>query len=164
MAITEKLGAGQVQPLFAEALARWRAAGADTSGLGNIQIQIGNLGGNTLGITSGHTIWIDDNAAGWGWFVDPTPNDDSEFTTPGNQGEIHRMDLLTVLEHEIGHLLGHNHETDGLMAETLPPGTRREPGREAPLEDWTVTLRSVDASVYTLSGFDLLSPGSRRWK
>ena len=29
----------------------------------------------------------DDNAAGWGWFVDPTPRDDSEFTTPGDLGE-----------------------------------------------------------------------------
>jgi hypothetical protein len=30
----------------------------------------------------------------------------AEFTTPGNQGGQHRMDLLTVLEHEIGHLIG----------------------------------------------------------
>jgi len=43
---------------------------------------------------SGHTIWIDQNAAGWGWFVDATPGDDSEFTTPGNQGEQRRIDLL----------------------------------------------------------------------
>jgi hypothetical protein len=63
------------------------AVGGDAFDLGNIQIQISNLGGTTLGLASGHTIWLDDNAAGWGWFVDPTPQDDSEFTTPGNQGE-----------------------------------------------------------------------------
>ena len=42
---------------------------------------------STLGLASGHTIWLDDNAAGWGWFVDKTPHIDSEFTTRGNQGE-----------------------------------------------------------------------------
>ena len=29
-----------------------------------------------------------------------------------------------MLEHEIGHLLGHEHEASGVMAETLKPGTR----------------------------------------
>src|SRR5262249_56396103 len=96
--------------------------GVDTSGLGNIQIQIADLGGATLGLAefsaNSATIWLDDNAAGWGWFVDQTPWDDSEFTTPGNQGEQHRIDLLTVLEHEGGHLLGKGHERSGLMQDT----------------------------------------------
>ena len=117
----------QVQPLLSEALARWQASGVDVSGLGQLDIRITNLGGNYLGMTDGHTIWLDDNAAGWGWFVDPTPNDDSEFTTPGNQGEKHRMDLLTVLEHELGHMLGREHEESGVMAETLSAGERWTP-------------------------------------
>ena len=29
------------------------------------------------------------------------------------------MDLLTVLEHELGHLLGFGHDADGVMAESL---------------------------------------------
>jgi hypothetical protein len=37
------------------------------------------------------------------------------------------MDLLTVLEHEVGHLLGKEHQAHGVMAETLSPGTRRTP-------------------------------------
>jgi hypothetical protein len=60
--------------------------------------------------------------------VDKTPWDDSEFTTPGNQGEQNRMDLLTVLKHEMGHLLGYEHTNSGVMTDTLPPGTRRTPG------------------------------------
>src|SRR6185369_15488233 len=39
-----------------------------------------------------------------------------------------RMDLLTVLLHEFGHVLGYQHAAgDGLMAETLPTGVRRLP-------------------------------------
>jgi uncharacterized delta-60 repeat protein len=115
----------QVQPVLAEAIARWQAAGADVSKLGSLDVRITDLGGTTLGVASGNTIWLDDNAAGWGWFVDATPWDDAEFTTRGNQGEKLRMDLLTVLMHEMGHLLGLDHDVDGLMADTLAAGTRQ---------------------------------------
>jgi hypothetical protein len=128
-AVTQTLRNAQAAPLLTEALARWQAAGVDTATLGNISIQIGNLGGRTLGLADEvhHTIWLDDNAAGWGWFVDRTAWDDVEFTTPGNQGEQNRMDLLTVLEHELGHLLGFAHAPTGVMAEDLTPGIRRTP-------------------------------------
>src|SRR5262245_4373885 len=141
----QTLGMEKVQPLLTKALTHWQAAGVDTTGLGNMQIRIANLGGTTLGSASGHTIWLDDNAAGWGWFIDPTPWDDSEFTTPGNQGEQHRMDLLTVLEHEIGHLLGYEHDVNGLMADTLPAGVRRTPSADSAI-DWFAALDVLIAS------------------
>ena len=34
------------------------------------------------------------------------------------------MDLLSVLEHELGHAAGSDHTATGLMAETLAVGTR----------------------------------------
>jgi hypothetical protein len=117
----------QLQPLVSEALARWAAAGADVSALKDVTFQIADLPGAELGLASGHTITIDANAAGWGWFVDPTPHDDSEFTTPGNQSEQYRMDLLTVLEHELGHVLGYSDADSGLMDATLAPGIRETP-------------------------------------
>jgi hypothetical protein len=121
---TQLLTQTTVQPILAEALARWAAAGVDVSALSGIDVRIADLGGTTLGLASGSTIWLDDNAAGWGWFVDPTPSNDSEFTTPGNQGEQNRMDLLTALEHELGHLLGYPHGDSGLMGDALAAGVR----------------------------------------
>ncbi len=119
------LTAADVQPLLPQALARWQASGADTSALAGLSVRIADLGGTTLGMVSGNTIWLDDDAAGWGWFVDPTPWDDREFTTPGDQGEQNRMDLLSVLMHEIGHVLGHDHDDGGgVMNETLAAGER----------------------------------------
>src|SRR5205823_14965741 len=101
----------------------------DSSALAGLDLRIADLSGATLGLASGHTIWLDANAAGWGWFVDVTPSDDSEFRRPGDQGEQNQMDLLTVVMHEMGHVLGLDHDTRGVMQETLDPGTRLSPSR-----------------------------------
>src|SRR5262249_44257287 len=124
----------QVVALLPEAIQRWQATGVDASALAGLDIRIVDLGGTTLGLASGHTIWLDADAAGWGWFVDPTPGDDSEFTTPGDQGEQRRMDLLTVLMHEMGHQLGLGHADAGVMHETLAAGTRETPPTVATLD------------------------------
>src|SRR5262245_60781060 len=83
-------------PLTAESTTEFEAHGhhsevRDVSSLHGIGLRIAGLGGATLGRADGHTLWLDDNAAGWGWFC-PTPGDDAGFTTPGNQGKQGRMD------------------------------------------------------------------------
>ena len=92
------------------------------------------------------------------------PGDGSAFTTPGEQGELHRVDLLSVPMHETGHLLGHDHEADGLMAETLPASIRRQPGEDAGLADLTVIFSPSDFPVDTRTGFDPTYPWGRRRK
>jgi hypothetical protein len=99
----------------------------EVSSLHGIDLAITDRGGTTLGIVPRRSIWLDSNAVAWGWFVDPTPHDESVFTAPGNQGEMNRMDLPIVLEHQLGQMLGFEPTASGGMAEPLPPGTRHVP-------------------------------------
>jgi uncharacterized delta-60 repeat protein len=129
----------QVEPLLQEALSRLSESGYSVEELAEIQVVITDLPGTTLGQAVGQTIYLDINAANWGWFVDATPGDDGEFSTPGDQGEQGHIDLLTTLMHELGHLFGHDHADEGLMQQTLAPGVRLNPTPESELEaarDW----------------------------
>jgi Ca2+-binding RTX toxin-like protein len=75
------------------------------AGFTGARIQVGDLAADTLGHTEGRTVWIDANAAGYGWSV--------------NGGA---MDLATVVSHEFGHVLGFKHEEEGVMQGSLEPG------------------------------------------
>src|SRR5262249_50458085 len=90
------------------------------------------------------------------WFVDATPWDDSEFSSwhgfqirPTNQGEQNRMDLLTVLDHELGHVLGFEHANSGVMLDTLAAGTRRTPASatswvDSSAVDWLAPVMALE--------------------
>ena len=106
--------------------------------MANEQVVIADLPPGYLGETDGNTIYIDRTAAGYGWFVDPTPNQDEEFaatSTPGtltalDPQAVDKIDLLTVVEHELGHVIGLGdlgNPSSGLMDGTLPVGVRRVP-------------------------------------
>jgi hypothetical protein len=134
----------QLKPVLAAAIDRWAATGLNATALAKLRgaaVVIGDLGGADLGLADPdlNLIHLDDDAAGHGWFVDPTPWDDAEFATPGDQGEQGRMDLLTVLAHELGHLLGYDHAEDGVMEESLLAGTR-----EMPAAGWSLNSVMVD--------------------
>jgi hypothetical protein len=133
---------GQLEPVVQEAEALWRASGLSPTvlrALDNVQVFITNLPAGFVGTTSGQFVYIDARAAGYGWFVDPLPVDGRAFVVGG--GEFHalpegpaagRIDLLTVVAHELGHVLGLQDLTDAdhpgdLMAVSLTPGVRRLP-------------------------------------
>jgi Ca2+-binding RTX toxin-like protein len=131
----------QLDGIIAEAKDRWaESLGTGVLGqaaLDQVTFQIVNFGDLTLGKAIGAAVLIDLDAAGWGWFVDTTPFNDVEFGLSLSDVEkmaletspaFGRMDLLTVVMHELGHVLGFKDldpNAGALMSETLDAGTRR---------------------------------------
>ena len=72
-----------LQPIIRAALTRWADAGLDAATLAKlsqVQFVISNLPSAYLGEAEANRIYIDSNAAGYGWFIDSTPAKDEEFT------------------------------------------------------------------------------------
>jgi VCBS repeat-containing protein len=136
----------QLDSVVAAAIGQWALAGASASQLAALHATnyvVGDLSGAIVGEQSTGQITIDVDAAGHGWFVDPTPNDNSEFThaqnvagtdlltDPSNAAAGH-LDLLTAVAHEMGHVLGLDDTTAAstahdLMYIDLVDGERRLP-------------------------------------
>jgi CARDB len=127
-----------IQQTKEAAIAQWVAVGiseADRTVLESVQITVTDLPSQILGQVNGYQISIDNDAAGIGWFLDPTPGENSEFSqqlfTNSFKAEFGSsayglVDLFTVIEHELGHILGFEHsETNALLSSTLPVGERR---------------------------------------
>jgi hypothetical protein len=84
---------------------------ANTSG---ITLNIADLPGGAVGETTGTSITLDSNAAGYGWYVDPNPAANTDFLPTANpdvwmakagSAAAGKMDMLSVLLHEYGHAL-----------------------------------------------------------
>lgn len=115
------LAASALASIQSEAVQRWTDSGlVDVGALDDVRIQVADLPGLGLGLAVGRTILVDRDAAGHGWFVDLTPAVDEEFGA-GQVPEVllaradgpafGRMDLLTALGHELGHLAGLGHSS-----------------------------------------------------
>jgi hypothetical protein len=108
----------QLAPIFNAAVNHWAATGLSpdqVAKLSQTQVNITNLPGNELGEALPGTILLSADAAGNGWFVDPQANPDPN-----------KIDLLTVMEHELGHETGLPDDgSGGVMDGVLPTGVRR---------------------------------------
>lgn len=107
--------------------------------LESIEFHIVDLDGRGLGYAEGSHIYIDDDAAGRGWYQDLTPYDNLEFVenedgilVAVDSGAANQIDLLSVVTHEVGHVLGLADEygaehQDDLMYGGFTEGVRRLP-------------------------------------
>ena len=131
----------QVSRVIDAVLERWEAAGLDTDKLGNIEFRIADLPPTKLGFTVGRSdgsavVWIDSNANGQGWYVDQSPLSDTEFRvvngimTARSGAARNRVDLFSVIGHEVGHVAGLTHTAvPSVMTPILAKGTRFSPTR-----------------------------------
>ena len=125
-------------PIINEAIARLRSAGLDSTRLvqlSRVQFVITDLSGSKLSMIDGNLIYIDNNAAGHGWFVDRTPTLDEEFSHSTSDHRLHavdpravdRIDLLSVVERELGYIAGINNLDamfNDIMSGALSTGIR----------------------------------------
>lgn len=133
----------QLRVLTTTAIDRWAASvsPADLGRLRTMNVQLADLQPGRLAQTIGATVEVDRSAAGWGWFVDQPGAAPAPFAATGGASEQRamagsaasgRMDLLSALQHELGHSLGYADvqttvEPNSLMTESLPVGVRRAP-------------------------------------
>jgi hypothetical protein len=160
LATTTPLRLEMLRPIAAEAVGRWRAAGISAGSLGSLEhvtfkidvLPVGDLGDAMPGV-----ITLDRNGGGFGWFIDPTPADDSEFRSGALCGPAQgRIDLLSVVAHEMGHLLGFGHD-DGsdVMLEALEAGVRHVP---VPKPMVAATVMLTTKTTASLSAEPLFGP------
>jgi hypothetical protein len=126
------------------AVQRWAAAGLgkdQIAALSLINFRVSDLPGSYLAESSSGLVNVDADAAGHGWFIDPSPLDDREFGSGtfstglrANLAEASagRIDLLTTVMHEMGHALGVSDtyfagENCSIMYGLLSEGVRRLP-------------------------------------
>jgi Ca2+-binding RTX toxin-like protein len=130
----------ELTSIVAAAMERWTSVlgAADTrlQAFDDLSVTFADLPGLALGQTTGHSIVIDRDGAGFGWYVDLTPADAGEFTVhaeastltaAAGSGAYAHMDLVTVVAHELGHALGFDHDDAdryAVMHEDLHPGMR----------------------------------------
>ena len=133
-----------LEALVNAAIQLWVAAGATAEQVAAMRaatVSVAQLPSNYLASSETGQILIDDDAAGWGWFVDPTPRDNIEFSGSGTDltalagsPAVRHMDLLTAIMHELGHQAGlsddYNSSAANVMDGTLNVGERHLPTSE----------------------------------
>jgi len=159
------LGEADLAAIVEQAKALWTEALGAGDGrlsiLNDVQVQIGNLPDRRLGATLGNTILIDSDAAGYGWFVGGITQ------SPAGSG---RMDLLTVVAHELGNSMGFAEDAHATAAVTSPmlgAGERHLPGADgaldaapvAPMGDQKLLKMAMQAAAFEAAQWKIGAAG-----
>ncbi len=162
------LGESDVRALLPQAIAAWQLAGlsaADLRMLESVKIDVANLGTGILGLEAADTITINQTAAGYNWYLGgasigvsgPQVRDGIALAGRDASRATSSVDLLTVLEHELGHAIGLADNTSpvDLMDITLGLGMRRAPSandvdlaRMSSLQ--SVSRATIDTALHSL--------------
>jgi hypothetical protein len=111
----EVLAQDELAPVVDAAIDYWAAQGVNSANLDKLRhtdVLIGDMGGTLLGGSDGSKVKIDDDADGYGW------------SNSLDQVASGKVDLLSTVTHEFGHVLGLEHD---VMGEALGVGERHLP-------------------------------------
>lgn len=142
--VSESLSQQQLDSVRAAAIERWASTGLTTTQvatLRGIKFEVSNLNSSYLGESNDNNVQIDRHAGGKGWYTGADATSDSLFSraisstrryTDPFSAPAGRLDLLTAIEHEMGHKLGLDDsyslkDRDNLMYGYLTVGERRTP-------------------------------------
>jgi len=161
-----------VLALVPAAIQRWKDTGISNDDLARLQgltFQVAKLPEGQLASANSSGVVIDETAAGYGWYSDASPMDDSEFEvlvagremqTTDLSSAAGRMDLLTVVMRGMGAALqqgkkSHLKQVESLMQDTLSPAVRRVPdSRTIPAQrtpDRTISKTQAGSDVKMVS-------------
>jgi hypothetical protein len=132
-----------LEPVLAAAVAHWSAVDVTAAEqLAQVQVIIADLPERILGLGSHSqpTIWLDVDGAGIGWYLaaEVATSEVAELAVASELISTEailpttRVDLLTTVIHELGHILGYEdldpeREPTSVMTAILEPGVRRLP-------------------------------------
>ncbi|HSS21263.1 MAG TPA: Calx-beta domain-containing protein [Pyrinomonadaceae bacterium] len=143
--VANGLASEELNRALLAAIERWRDAGISADDLARLQsvsFAVEDLPEGQLAATLSTTVKIDETAAGYGWYSDWTPMEDSEFDVAVPNRELQttetspaagHMDLLTVVMRELGVVYRQgktrlmSKQLEPLMQNTLSPAVRRLP-------------------------------------